>query len=839
MKTSNIKILLFSAFFFFFCTSIIMAGGQGESSAANGSTDGTGISAQGSIGRRETAPAGPMYTGNGGSNIRLAILAPVVQGDVPGYLPLYIQGLLNNNIKKFSAVNLIDRQNLDRIIAEQNIAANGRFSERDFVSIGNLTNAQYFLFGTIQRLSGNRYSLQLSVTEASTGVRKANFMKDGTSAQFEVNGTIINEATAELFEQLGVQLTTAGKQALLAGNTLTALAEAGLARGITAQTGGAEVQALFNFAQAITFDPTQIEALSRLNTLSTSISGGTISQRILNDIQARDRWLEVFKETTKFFNDHPPFEIVFDPSLMQIGETNYISRTANLGMRIALEPSDAGFGALNALLEGLEKTGRRGVWGFSNWPLADISPKTAGTVLFNGTRSFSCKVDVSLLNENNKTIGKNSVTLNSQTISLNSLGEPINISKPDSVEGTVNFNNVKADDLTPSLTIVIDAVNGILARNLNATGYMKIETGDLEKRIADREAAAVTTAPAVHRQVSEYAVPEEAAAVTREQQPAAIAAVEWNVKGHSGNVVSVAFSPDGKQVISGSSDDKTLKLWDVASGREVRTFTGHSSGVNSVAFSPDGRQVISGSSDDKTLKLWDVASGREVRTFTGHSSRVNSVAFSPDGRQVISGSSDRTLKLWDVASGREVRTFIGHSSGVSSVAFSPDGKQAISGSHDYTLKLWDVASGNVIRTFSGHPDTDVSSVAFSPDGRQVISGSSTAFDPKGYPISSSYAYTLNLWDVASGRVIRTFSGHSGRRVNSVAFSPDGKQVISGSDDSTLKQWSTLKLWEVASGRVIRTFSFEHHFICVAFSPDGRKVISGDSGGYVTLWNIGN
>jgi len=467
MKNRNFIVLSLLAIFFSFLPQVVM-----------GQSSGGMNTARGSIGKREAAPSGPMYTGNGGSNIRLAVLAPEVQGDVPAYLPLYIQGLLNNNINKYSAVNLIDRQNLNRIITEQNIAANGRFSDRDFVSIGNLTNAQYFLFGTIQKLSGNKYSLQLSVTEASTGVRKASFMKDGSSAQFEENGAVINEATAQLLEQLGVQLTAAGKQSLLAGNTLTVLAEAGLARGITAQATGAEVRALFNYAQAYTFDPSQIEALSRLNTLSTSISGGTISERIINDIQARDKWLEVFKETAKFFNDHPPFEIIFDPSLMQIGEINYTTRTANLAMMIALDPSNAGFEAINALMEGLEKTGRRSQWGFSNWPLADITPRTAGTVLLNGKRSFSCKVDVSLLNENNKAISKSSITLTSSNIS--SSGVAVNI--PGSIIEVVNFSNVRAADLTPSLTIVITAVNGIQANKLNASGYMKIGTGDLEKR---------------------------------------------------------------------------------------------------------------------------------------------------------------------------------------------------------------------------------------------------------------------------------------------------------------------------------------------------------------------
>ena len=156
-------------------------------------TGGLDITARGAIGRLDAVTTGPLWTGDGGSAIRLAVLAPEVQGDVPGYLPIYIQGLLNNNFGKFSAVNLIDRQNLDRIISEQNIAGSGRFSDKDFVRIGDLANAQVFLFGTIQRLPGNRFSLQLSVTEASTGVRKATFIKEGTLAQLEGRAVLINE----------------------------------------------------------------------------------------------------------------------------------------------------------------------------------------------------------------------------------------------------------------------------------------------------------------------------------------------------------------------------------------------------------------------------------------------------------------------------------------------------------------------------------------------------------------------------------------------------------------------------------------------------------------------
>jgi len=438
-KNINAGIILFLTVIFLISCSSSGTGSFSVNSSGKvkPGAEGLGVTARGAIGRLESVLSGPMYTGDGGNNIRLAILAPDTQGDVPGYLPIYIQGLLNNNIGKFSAINLIDRQNLNKIITEQNLSANGRFSDTDFVNIGNLTNAQYFLFGTIQKLSENRYSLQLSVTEASTGVRKANFMKDGSLSQFEGKGTLLNEATAQLLEQIGIQLTDSGKQELLMGNTSTVLAQTGLARGITAQAGGSEIEALFNFTQAITFDPSQLEALSRLNTLSTTISSGTISQKILNDLQARDRWIDAFKETTRFFNEHPPFEITFDPNLIQIGETNYARRTANLGMRIALDPSEAGFRALNALLEGLEKTGRRNTWGFSGWPLMDISPRTKGTVVFNGKRSFDLIVDVTLINQNNKVLGTSSISFKTEKINFKSGDKKILL--PDSVEGIMKF----------------------------------------------------------------------------------------------------------------------------------------------------------------------------------------------------------------------------------------------------------------------------------------------------------------------------------------------------------------------------------------------------------------
>jgi len=283
--------------------------------------------------------------------------------------------------------------------------------------------------------------------------------------------------------------------------------------------------------------------------------------------------------------------------------------------------------------------------------------------------------------------------------------------------------------------------------------------------------------------------------------------------GHTTGVLSLAYSPDGRTVAAGGWDNN-IKLWVVASGRELRTLRGHSDWVNSVTFSPDGRTLVSGS-NDKTLKLWDVASGRELRTLRGHSNWVNSLAFSPDGRTLVSGSDDTTLKLWDAATGKGLRTLRGLSGEVKSVAFSPDGRTLVSGGRDSTIKLWDVASGQRLRTLSGHSG-NVTSVAFSPDGRAIVSG--------------SWDHTVKLWDVATGHGLRSLSGHGGF-VYSVAFSPDGRTLVSGSDDKTIK------LWDVASGEMRALGSHSEKVYAVAFSPDGRTLVSGSEDKQLKLWDV--
>ncbi|KAG4427767.1 hypothetical protein IFR05_016752, partial [Cadophora sp. M221] len=227
------------------------------------------------------------------------------------------------------------------------------------------------------------------------------------------------------------------------------------------------------------------------------------------------------------------------------------------------------------------------------------------------------------------------------------------------------------------------------------------------------------------------------------------------LEGHTGDVNSVAFSSDGKQIVSGS-EDTTVRRWDAATGQQLLpALEGHTRNVSSVAFSPDGKQIVSGSGDT-TIRRWDAATGQQLLpALEGHTSYVSSVAFSPNGKQIVSGSGDTTVRRWDAATGQQLLPALeGHTRNVSSVAFSPDGKQIVSGSWDTTIRRWDAATGQQLLTaLEGHTSY-VSSVAFSPDGKQIVSG--------------SYDTTIRRWDAATGQqLLPALEGHTSD-VNSVA-----------------------------------------------------------------------
>ncbi|MBW4478464.1 MAG: hypothetical protein KME54_16760 [Tolypothrix brevis GSE-NOS-MK-07-07A] len=286
--------------------------------------------------------------------------------------------------------------------------------------------------------------------------------------------------------------------------------------------------------------------------------------------------------------------------------------------------------------------------------------------------------------------------------------------------------------------------------------------------------------------------------------------------GHTESVNTIAFSVDGKYLISGSDDSK-LKVWDWQTGVEVRALTGHTHSVTAIALSVDGKYLISGSSDS-TLKVWDWQTGVEVRTISGHTDRVNAIALSVDGKYLISGSSDSTLKVWDWQTGVEVRTIQGHTDKVYTIAFSVDGKYLVSGSFDSTLKVWDWQTGVEERTLTGHTDS-VLAIAFSVDGKYLVSG--------------SYDKTLKVWDWQTGAEERTIQGHTDW-VMAIAFSVNGKYLISGSHDNTLKVWD----WQTRVEE--RTLTGQTSWvIAIAFSPDGKYLISGSSDSILKVWDWQN
>lgn len=275
------------------------------------------------------------------------------------------------------------------------------------------------------------------------------------------------------------------------------------------------------------------------------------------------------------------------------------------------------------------------------------------------------------------------------------------------------------------------------------------------------------------------------------------------LKGHTKSVRSVAFSPDGKTLVS-SSTDRTVRLWNLSNDTQQATLTGHKDEVRSVAFSLDGSLIASGSCDE-TIRLWDVASHMERAVLTGHTGRVMSVAFSPDGKLLASGADDDTVRVWNIGSGpQQVAILRGHTSDVRAVAFSPDGKRIASGSDDDTIRIWDIASGIVQATLTSHA-SKLRCVAFSPDFQWLASG--------------SLDDTVRLWSIADNMQHAVLKGHK-HRILCIAFSPDGKLLASGSRDDTIV------VWDVASGTQRAVLTEHKNYVrSVAFSPDGKLLAS--------------
>lgn len=340
------------------------------------------------------------------------------------------------------------------------------------------------------------------------------------------------------------------------------------------------------------------------------------------------------------------------------------------------------------------------------------------------------------------------------------------------------------------------------------------------------------------------------------------------LKGHEKSVESVAFSPDSQRLASGSLD-LTARVWDANTGTHLHTLkgiTGNFGGIwfrsDAVAFSPDGKYLCTGSVDFKT-RLWDahtgqlvrvvldgqgrsgstrvvfspdgqwlagfhesvqvseIRTGRQILTLKGHKF-VDGVAFSPDGQRLATTGADATVQLWDLRGESGRLSLQGHAGFVIGVAFSPDGRHLATGGRDGTAKIWDATTGAGVITLRGHTDA-VNTVAFSPDGRHLATAAGACPNPFRPPVGEDR--TAKIWDIQTGQVLRTFTGHT-EGVWGVAFSPDGQSLATSGFDRTAR------VWDVHTGRELHTLNVGSdgpRVWGVAFSPDGRRLAAACDG----------
>jgi hypothetical protein len=317
-------------------------------------------------------------------------------------------------------------------------------------------------------------------------------------------------------------------------------------------------------------------------------------------------------------------------------------------------------------------------------------------------------------------------------------------------------------------------------------------------------AAEAPPAPAAPRPPEVALAPPAAPPETVAPPPAAPPEVETLPKGHRDAVVWLDVSPDGKTLVSASTD-RTIKLWDLADRRWLRDLGAHKDMARSALFLPGGAEVLTGG-DDGEIVLRSVADGAVLHVFSSSDhSGANKLAVSLDGKRAVSVHEAGTVIVWNLEEKSALHVLKGHDWPIVSVAVSPDGTLALTGDISGTLKLWDIAAGRLKRSWLGHERGTYGAV-FTPDGHHVVTGSGD--------------YTIKLWDLDSGQEVRRLSGHFGT-VYALALSQDGERLLSASLDGTAR------LWDLATGREIAQLTGHNGPVyAVAFGPDGTLITGG-------------
>jgi eukaryotic-like serine/threonine-protein kinase len=352
------------------------------------------------------------------------------------------------------------------------------------------------------------------------------------------------------------------------------------------------------------------------------------------------------------------------------------------------------------------------------------------------------------------------------------------------------------------------------------------------------------------------------------------------LRGHSAPVLGVAYSPDGQQLVTASSDT-TARVWDAASGRFLFALNGHLGPLRSVAYLPNSQGIVTGSWDN-TARIWDAATGVELFSLEGHAGPIFSVAVSTNGQRIATASLDGTARVWDATTRSVVTEFRGHHTNLWAVAFSPDGERIVSGGWDKMARVWDASGGQEQLRLEGHR-TAVFAATFSPDGKLIVTGGedgtvklwdaathpvlgdaippklslvghtapvfSVAFSPDGqYVLSAGDDQTARLWNATNGALVRVIKGH-GSRIGSAAFSPDGRRIVTTGGAvryspqgqiviPTQGDEPTAKVWDAEEERASLTLEgHSGHVSSLGFSPDGRRLVSGSFDGTARVWDL--